>query len=74
VTATGAGELSRRGVGTAVFAGMIASAVIGIFMIPTLYVVFQWLRERGKSLGRSRSATQTATPATSKAAPSRPAE
>jgi multidrug efflux pump subunit AcrB len=50
VTATGAGELSRRGVGTAVFAGMIASAIIGIFMIPTLYVVFQWLRERGKAL------------------------
>ena len=69
VTATGAGELSRRGVGTAVFAGMIASAVIGIFMIPTLYVVFQWLRERGKSLGRSRGADKTAAPA-----PSEPAE
>jgi len=50
VTAAGAGELSRRGVGTAVFAGMIAAALVGIFMIPTLYVVFQWLRERGKRL------------------------
>ncbi len=50
VTATGAGELSRRGVGTAVFAGMIGSATVGIFMIPTLYVVFQWIRERGKGL------------------------
>ncbi len=50
VVATGAGELSRRGVGTAVFAGMIASALVGIFMIPTLYVVFQWTRERGKRL------------------------
>ena len=50
VTATGAGELSRRGVGTAVFAGMIAAALVGIFMIPTLYVVFQWAREKGKGL------------------------
>jgi hydrophobe/amphiphile efflux-1 (HAE1) family protein len=50
VTATGAGELSRRGVGTAVFAGMIAAALVGIFMIPTLYTVFQWARERGKGL------------------------
>jgi hydrophobe/amphiphile efflux-1 (HAE1) family protein len=50
VTAAGAGELSRRGVGTAVFAGMIAAAGVGIFMIPTLYTVFQWAREKGKGL------------------------
>jgi HAE1 family hydrophobic/amphiphilic exporter-1 len=25
---------------------MIAAALFGIFMIPMLYVVFQWLRER----------------------------
>jgi multidrug efflux pump subunit AcrB len=50
VVAAGAGELSRRGVGTAVFAGMIAAAVVGIFMIPTLYTVFQWAREKGKGL------------------------
>jgi hydrophobe/amphiphile efflux-1 (HAE1) family protein len=48
VIATGAGMLSRRGVGTAVFGGMIAAALIGIFMIPVLYVVFQRLREWGK--------------------------
>jgi len=29
-----------------VFGGMIAAAVFGIFVIPMLYVVFQWLRER----------------------------
>jgi multidrug efflux pump subunit AcrB len=48
VYATGAAALSRRAVGTPVFGGMIAAAVIGIFMIPMLYVVFQWLRERIK--------------------------
>jgi multidrug efflux pump subunit AcrB len=48
VIATGAGMLSRRGVGTAVFGGMIAASFLGIFLIPVLYVVFQWLRERIK--------------------------
>jgi hydrophobe/amphiphile efflux-1 (HAE1) family protein len=46
--ATGAGMLSRRGVGTAVFGGMIAASFLGIFLIPVLYVVFQQLRERVK--------------------------
>jgi multidrug efflux pump subunit AcrB len=46
VVAQGAAMLSRRGVGTAVFAGMIAASVFGVFFVPTLYVVFQWLRER----------------------------
>jgi multidrug efflux pump subunit AcrB len=46
VIATGPGAASRRGVGTAVFAGMIAASVIGIFLIPVLYVVFQHLREK----------------------------
>jgi hydrophobic/amphiphilic exporter-1 (mainly G- bacteria), HAE1 family len=46
VIAAGAGALSRRAVGTPVFGGMIAAAVFGIFVIPMLFVVFQWLRER----------------------------
>ena len=46
VIATGAGALSRRAVGTPVFGGMIAAALVGIFVIPMLYSVFQWLRER----------------------------
>ena len=46
VIATGAGALSRRAVGTPVFGGMIAAALLGIFLIPMLYVVFQWLREQ----------------------------
>jgi hydrophobic/amphiphilic exporter-1 (mainly G- bacteria), HAE1 family len=46
VIATGAGALSRRAVGTPVFGGMIAASLFGIFVIPMLYVMFQWLRER----------------------------
>ena len=48
VTANGAAQISRRAVGTPVFAGMIAASTIGIFLIPMLYVVFQSGRERVK--------------------------
>jgi multidrug efflux pump subunit AcrB len=48
VLAQGAGMLSRRGVGTAVFGGMLAAALVGIFLIPLLYVIFQWLREKAR--------------------------
>jgi hydrophobe/amphiphile efflux-1 (HAE1) family protein len=48
VIATGAAELSRRAVGTAVFGGMLAASSIGIFMVPMLYVTFQGMRERLK--------------------------
>mgnify|MGYP005812612835 CR=1 FL=1 len=45
VVAHGAAQISRRGVGTSVFAGMIGASTIGIFLIPMLYVVFQRIRE-----------------------------
>jgi hydrophobe/amphiphile efflux-1 (HAE1) family protein len=49
VIATGAAQISRRGVGTAVFGGMLAASSIGIFLVPMLYVVFQTAREGLKS-------------------------
>ncbi len=53
VAAQGAAMLSRRDVGTAVFAGMIAASSLGIFLIPMLYVTFQSWREWIKArLGR----------------------
>jgi multidrug efflux pump subunit AcrB len=48
VVATGAAEISRRAVGTAVFGGMLAASSIGIFLVPMLYVAFQRVRERTK--------------------------
>jgi len=50
VTAEGAAMLSRRAVGTGVAGGMLTAAVLGIFVIPALYVAFQSLRERAKRL------------------------
>jgi multidrug efflux pump subunit AcrB len=48
--ATGAGEATIRAVGTAVFSGMVAASFLGIFVIPSLYVLFQTLREKAKRL------------------------
>ena len=46
VWATGAGAGSRRAIGTTTFAGMLAATVIGIVLVPGLYVLFQTLREK----------------------------
>ncbi|MGB5253702.1 MAG: efflux RND transporter permease subunit, partial [Sedimenticolaceae bacterium] len=46
IIASGAGEASQRGVGTAVFGGMLAASTVAVFLIPMLYVVFQRLREK----------------------------
>ncbi|AFL74716.1 efflux RND transporter permease subunit [Thiocystis violascens] len=54
IIASGAGEASQRGVGTAVFGGMLAASMVGIFLIPMLYVVFQRLREKVHGGGMDR--------------------
>jgi hydrophobe/amphiphile efflux-1 (HAE1) family protein len=46
VIATGAGAGSRRAVGTTVFSGMVAATLMGIFLIPPLYYLFQSLGEK----------------------------
>jgi HAE1 family hydrophobic/amphiphilic exporter-1 len=44
VIATGAGAVTRHAVGTPVFGGMIAASVVGIFVIPLLYITAERLR------------------------------
>lgn len=44
----GAGAVSRKALGTAVFGGMLASTVIGVFAMPVLYVVVTTLTEKIK--------------------------
>ena len=46
VVATGAGAASRRALGTAVFGGMAVATLLGVFIIPVLYVLMQRLAER----------------------------
>jgi multidrug efflux pump subunit AcrB len=46
--ASGAGAGSRRAVGTTICYGMTTATLLGIFLIPALYVFFQTLRENLK--------------------------
>jgi HAE1 family hydrophobic/amphiphilic exporter-1 len=47
--ATGAGAAARRMLGTAVVSGMLAATLLGIFFIPSLFVVVERLAGRQKS-------------------------
>ncbi|TVR79052.1 MAG: hydrophobe/amphiphile efflux-1 family RND transporter, partial [Rhodospirillales bacterium] len=54
----GAGAASRLAVALPVFGGMLAASLLGIFLIPPLYVAFQWLRETIKGERRRAAADQ----------------
>ena len=47
VLATGAGANARIHLGSTVLGGMLFAVVFGILLIPALYVMFQWLGEKG---------------------------
>jgi hypothetical protein len=47
---------------------MLAAAIVGVFFIPLLYVIFQWLRERIKDVGGQ---TRAPMPAPAPSAPQR---
>ena len=55
--AAGSGAASRRILGTVVVGGMLAATLIGIFLIPMLYVLVEKLATR-----RSRSQATSLTP------------
>ncbi len=44
--ATGAGATGNRSIGTGAIGGMLIGTLIGIFVIPTLFIVFQTLQEK----------------------------
>ena len=52
VVATGAGQVARQSVGTAVAGGMFVSTFLNLLFIPVLYVVVQSIRERFGGGGR----------------------
>ncbi|MBM95069.1 MAG: hydrophobe/amphiphile efflux-1 family RND transporter [Oceanospirillaceae bacterium] len=49
IAASGAGAMSRISIGFVVLSGMLFATVIGIFLIPALFVMMQTLREKAKS-------------------------
>ena len=58
VIASGAGAGSRRAIGTTVFYGMLSATLIGIFLVPALYYIFQSGREKGHAWRTRRSNLQ----------------
>ncbi|MFA5555159.1 MAG: multidrug efflux RND transporter permease subunit [Phycisphaerae bacterium] len=52
VVATGAGAVSRRSLGTAVFGGMLLATVIGVLFIPVFYVVIQKMSEQFSGINK----------------------
>jgi len=44
--ASGAGAIGNRAIGTAAIGGMLIGTVFGVFVIPTLFVVFQAIHEK----------------------------
>ena len=47
-TATGAGAVARRILGTTVIGGMVAASVIGIFFVPAIYYAVRNGRTRAR--------------------------
>ena len=43
--AVGAGAMARQAIGSSIFGGMAMASFVGIFFIPSLYVVFQTMAE-----------------------------
>lgn len=44
--ASGAGSNGNRSIGTGAVGGMVFGTLLGVFVIPTLFVIFQLLQER----------------------------
>ena len=44
--ATGAGAYGNRSIGTGAIGGMLIGTVLGVLVIPGLFIVFQTLQER----------------------------
>lgn len=56
LVASGAGAASQKAIGIAVFGGMLAATVIGVIVVPVLYVLLQSLREKVKGTFKRKDA------------------
>ena len=46
VVATGVGAVGNRAIGTGAVGGLLIGTLLGVFIIPTLYIFFQWIQEK----------------------------
>jgi HAE1 family hydrophobic/amphiphilic exporter-1/multidrug efflux pump len=60
VGATGAGAAARQAMGTAVFGGMLIATLLGVVVVPVLYVVIERLVERRRARAEAPDAATVA--------------
>ncbi len=46
VLSTGVGAVGNRSIGTGAAGGLLIGTILGVFVIPVLFVMFQWLQEK----------------------------
>lgn len=46
VFASGTGAAGNRSIGTGAVGGLLIGTILGVFIIPILYILFQWLQEK----------------------------
>jgi HAE1 family hydrophobic/amphiphilic exporter-1 len=46
VLANGVGAEGNRSIGTGAVGGLLIGTVLGVFVIPILFIFFQWLQEK----------------------------
>jgi len=50
VFANGVGYIGNRSIGTGAAFGLLIGTIIGVFVIPVLYAIFQYLQEKIKPI------------------------
>ncbi|MFY0661982.1 MAG: multidrug efflux RND transporter permease subunit [Shimia sp.] len=60
LVANGAGAASQKAIGVAVFGGMLAATVIGVIIVPILYVLLQGMREWVKGANKKAEPSEAA--------------
>ena len=56
LVASGAGAEARKVMGMTVFSGMVAATIIGVILVPAMYVIIEKLSGRGKANNAAQSA------------------
>jgi multidrug efflux pump subunit AcrB len=46
VWTTGASALGNHSIGVSAIGGMLTGVILGVFLIPVLYIIFQYLQEK----------------------------
>jgi HAE1 family hydrophobic/amphiphilic exporter-1 len=60
VFAGGIGAAGNRSIGTGAVGGLFVGTVFGVFIIPILFMLFQWLQEKvGRNKVRTASENET---------------